>query len=300
MSTTPATFADVAGPSPETLIAGGFLASYREPTRSHYAMIVKQWYAWCADKGFRPMEAQRPHFELWMREMEEVQKLKPSTICGKVGCISQLYKYAVIDGYLPASPCQWIKRPPVQRMSTTNGLSRPELLRVLDLAKASGPQDHAIMCILGLNGLRVGELCAITVEDIGREGGYHTIKIVREKSHEPAVIPLSPRTSWAVEQTMWGRHSGPLFMLRGEVPIDRRGVDRIVKRLAKQAGITKRVSPHSLRHTFITLALDAGVNVRNVRNSVGHSDDRMVAYYDRNRESLTLNATHMVSAFVEG
>jgi len=214
--------------------------------------------------------------------------------------VGQLSNYAVIDGYLPASPCQWIKRPSVPRQSTTNGLTRPELLRVLDLAKASTPQDHAIMCILGLNGLRVGELVAIQIEDVGRAGGYHTIEITREKSHEPAVIPLAPRTSWAVEQTMYGRKAGPLFMLRGELPMDRRGVDRIVKRLAKEAGITKRISPHSLRHTFITLALDAGVNVRNVRNSVGHSDDRMVAYYDRNRESLTLNATHMVSAFVEG
>src|SRR5437764_14892084 len=116
---------------------------------------------------------------------------------------------------------------------------------------------------------------------------------MREKSHEPAVVPLAPRTSWAVEQCLYGRKSGPLFMLRGEVAMDRRGVDRIVKRLAKQAGITKRVSPHSLRHTFITLALDAGVNIRNVQNSVGHADARMVAYYDRNKASLSQNAKHM-------
>lgn len=300
MDSTLATYADLRGPTPESVIAAGFLASYREPTRSHYGMVVDQWFQWCYGKGIAPMDAQRPHFELWMREMEEVKGLKPSTVNGKMVAVGQFYKYAVLDGYLPASPCQWVKRPPVPRMSTTNGLTRPELLKVLDLAKQSCPQDHAVMCILGLNGLRVGELCAIRIEDIGRAGGYHTITIVREKSNDGAVIPLAPRTSWAVEQTMWGRTSGPLFMQRGEVPMDRRGVDRIVKRLTKQAGITKRVSPHSLRHTFITLALDAGVSVRNVRNSVGHVDDRMVAYYDRNRESLTLNATHMVSAFVEG
>jgi site-specific recombinase XerD len=98
---------------------------------------------------------------------------------------------------------------------------------------------------------------------------------------------------------MYGRVSGPLFMLRGELPMDRRGADRIVKRLAKKAGITKRVSPHSLRHTFITLALDAGVSVRDVQNSVGHADARMVSYYDRNKDSLTRNATHSVAAWVE-
>lgn len=300
MNSTLATADDLRGPSTDRIFAAGFLARYREPTRSHYAMVVRQWFAWCDKHGVRPLEAQRPHLELWMREMEEVSGLKLSTINGKITAIGQFYRYAVLDGLLPASPAQWVKRPSVPRQSTTNGLTRPELLRVLDLAKASCPQDHAIMCILGLNGIRVGELTAIRIEDIGRDGGYHTVKIVREKSQEGAVIPLAPRTSWAVEQTMYGRKSGPLFMLRGELPMDRRGVDRIVKRLAKQAGIDKRISPHSLRHTFITLALDAGVSVRNVRNSVGHSDDRMVAYYDRNRESLTLNATHMVSAFIEG
>lgn len=170
---------------------------------------------------------------------------------------------------------------------------------MLELAKQSSAQDHAIMCVLGYNGLRVGELCAIQVDDIGMMGGYLTIKLVREKSHEVAVVPLAPVTSQAVQKVMYGRTSGPLFRLRGEVPMDRRGVDRIVKRLCKKAGITKRVSPHSLRHTFITLSLDAGAAVRDVQNSVGHADMRMVSYYDRNKTSLARNSTHLVSAWVE-
>ena len=299
MDSTLATFEDLRGPSPESVIAAGFLVRYREPTRSHYAAIVKQWFAWCHDKGLAPMDAQRVHVELWMREMEEVKGLKLSTVSGKITTIKMLYNFAVMDNYLVANPCQWVKRPSVPRQSTTNGLTRTELFRIVDCAKESSVQDEAIMCILGYNGLRVGELCAIQVDDIGMLNGYHTVKIVREKSMEPAVIPLAPRTSWAVQRAMYGRVSGPLFMLRGEVPMDRRGVDRIVKRLAKKAGITKRVSPHSLRHTFITLALDAGVSVRDVQNSVGHADARMVSYYDRNKDSLTRNATHSVAAWVE-
>lgn len=300
MDSTLATSDDLRGPSADRLLAASFLARFREPTRSHYGMCVRQWFAWCDEHGIRPLEAQRAHIELWMRELEEVKGLKLSTINGKITAVGGLYRCAVLDGLLPASPAQWVKRPSVPRMSTTNGLTRPEALKMMELAKQSSVQDHAIMCILILNGLRVGELCAIQVEDVGREGGYHTIKIVREKSGKPAVIPLAPRTSWAVEQTMYGRTTGPLFMLRGELPMDRRGVDRIVKRLGKLAGIDKRISPHSMRHTCVTLMLDAGVSVRNVRNTIGHSDDRMVAYYDRNRESLTMNGTHMVAAFVEG
>lgn len=290
---------DLLGPGPDAVIAAGFLVKYRQPTREHYALIVRQWYDWCAAHQLRPMAATRAHIELWMRELEEIQGLKPSTVNGKIGCISQLYRYAVIDEYIPASPAQWIKRPTVARQSTTNSLTRPELLRVLDLAKESSPQDHAVMCILGLNGLRVGELCAIQIEDVGRRDGYHTISIIRKKTNEPAVIPLAPRTSWAVEQTMWGRQSGPLFLLRDEQPIDRRGVDRIVKRLCKKAGITKRVHPHSLRHTFVTLSLNAGADARQVQKSVGHSDVRMVSYYDRDKDSLAKNTTHLVAAFLE-
>lgn len=297
--TTLATRADVRGATPDDIIRAGFLASYTDPTRSHYQMVIDQWYAWCALHGFRPLEAQRVHFELWMRELDEVRGLKASTISGKIGCVTQFYKHAVIDGYLAGSPCQWIKRPSVARRSTTNALTRPELLRVLEFAKETGPQDHAIMCILGLNGLRVSELCGIQLEDIGREAGFHTIKIIRAKSHEPATIPMAPRTSWAVEQASWGRTSGPLFMLRGGVPMDRRGVDRIVKRLAKKAGIEKRLSPHSFRHTFITLSLDAGADARSVQKSVGHADVRMTSYYDRAKDSLAKNTTHLVAAFLE-
>jgi site-specific recombinase XerD len=100
--------------------------------------------------------------------------------------------------------------------------------------------------------------------------------------------PFSPRTS------------GPIFLCRTGEPLDRRGADRIVKRIGKAASVTKRISPHSLRHTFITLALDAGVSVRDVQNSVGHRDARQVSYYDRNKASLPRNATHFVAAYVEG
>lgn len=71
-------------------------------------------------------------------------------------------------------------------------------------------------------------------------------------------------------------------------------------RIARVAGIEKRITPHSLRHTFTTLALNAGVPARDVANSRGDSDLRQVSYYDRDKDSLSRNATHMVAAFVDG
>lgn len=83
--------------------------------------------------------------------------------------------------------------------------------------------------------------------------------------------------------------------------MDRYAADRTVKRLAKRAGITKRISPHSLRHSFfITAALDAGVPLRDVEEAASHADPRTTMRYDRARQSLDRHATYIVAAFVAG
>lgn len=64
--------------------------------------------------------------------------------------------------------------------------------------------------------------------------------------------------------------------------------------------LKKRISPHSFRHAFVTLSLDCGVSERDIQNSTGHADPRMISYYDRNRESLARNATHALTAYVAG
>ena len=80
--------------------------------------------------------------------------------------------------------------------------------------------------------------------------------------------------------------------------MDRYAADRAVKRLSKRAGITKRVSPHSLRHSVITAALDAGVPFRDVQEAASHADPRTTMRYDRARQSLDRHATYIVAALV--
>src|SRR3990172_9537169 len=73
---------------------------------------------------------------------------------------------------------------------------------------------------------------------------------------------------------------------------------RIVKRLAKRGGIDKNISPHSLRHSFITAALDAGVALRDVQEAASHADPRTTMRYDRARRSLDRHATYIVATFL--
>jgi integrase/recombinase XerD len=73
-----------------------------------------------------------------------------------------------------------------------------------------------------------------------------------------------------------------------------------VRRVARRAGITKPVDPHTLRHAFITAALDAGVPLRDVQEAASHADPRTTMRYDRARGTLDRHATYIVAAYVAG
>jgi integrase/recombinase XerD len=73
-----------------------------------------------------------------------------------------------------------------------------------------------------------------------------------------------------------------------------------VRRVAHRAGIAKRVGPHTLRHAFITAALDAGVPLRDVQEAASHADPRTTMRYDRARVSLDRHATYIVATFLAG
>jgi site-specific recombinase XerD len=75
---------------------------------------------------------------------------------------------------------------------------------------------------------------------------------------------------------------------------------RFVRRLARHAGIDKTISPHSLRRSFITASLDAGVPLRDVQEAASHADPRTTMRYDRARQSLDRHATYTVATFVAG
>jgi integrase/recombinase XerD len=79
--------------------------------------------------------------------------------------------------------------------------------------------------------------------------------------------------------------------------MNRSAAARIVRRLANRAGIAKAVSPHVLRHSFVTNALDAGVPLRDVQHAARHSDPRTTSRYDHGRQALDTHATYVLVAF---
>ena len=132
------------------------------------------------------------------------------------------------------------------------------------------------------------------------ERGHRTLTITR-KGGKIVTIPLAPRTARAVDLCVSERDEGPMFLnWDGGRRLDRHAATRIVRRLAKGAGIEKRVTPHSLRHSFITAALDAGVALRDVQEAASHADPRTTMRYDRARGSLDRHATYIVATFLAG
>jgi integrase/recombinase XerD len=123
---------------------------------------------------------------------------------------------------------------------------------------------------------------------------------VTRKGGKEIVAPLAPRTARTVYLAVGERQHGPIFTVDDGDRMDRHQAARIVARLARRAGIDKRISPHSLRHSFITAALDAGVPLRDVQEAASHADPRTTMRYDRARRSLDRHATYIVATFVAG
>ena len=87
-------------------------------------------------------------------------------------------------------------------------------------------------------------------------------------------VPLAPRTARAIDLVVGERTEGPILLGPHGQRLDRHGASRIVRRIARHADICKRVGPHTLRHAFITAALDAGVPLRDVQEAASHADPR--------------------------
>jgi len=158
------------------------------------------------------------------------------------------------------------------------------------------PDERALISLLALNGLRVSEATGADIEALGVERGHRTLVVTRKGGkggHRPARAAYRAGDRPGLSASAARDRSSCLRM-------DRHGAGRIVRRVARRAGITKPVGPHTLRHAFITAALDAGVPLRDVQEAASHADPRTTMRYDRARGTLDRHATYIVAAYVAG
>jgi integrase/recombinase XerD len=211
----------------------------------------------------------------------------------------RVYRYAVEAELLDHSPAAHVRRPRIDYESHATGLDRNELGALLVAAGLGTAAEHALVSLLALNGLRVSEAAGADIESLGTERGHRTLVITR-KGGKVVTIPLAPRTARAIDLAIGERCEGPIFLTIDGRRLDRHSARRIVRRVARHAGIAKNVGPHTLRHAFITAALDAGVPLPEVQEAASHADPRTTMRYDRARASLDRHATYIVAAYVAG
>jgi site-specific recombinase XerD len=151
-----------------------------------------------------------------------------------------------------------------------------------------------------------GRARATITRRLGTIAGFYRYAVEEDLlEHSPAAHVRRPRLDYdphvtGLDLAVSERVDGPIFFTPNGQRLDRHGAARIVRRVAIRAAITKPVGPHTLRHAFITAALDAGVPLRDVQEAASHADPRTTMRYDRARGSLDRHATYIVAAYLAG
>jgi len=254
----------------ERLALAGFLAGYSGLTREAYELDLRQYASWCHQHHLRLLQARRADIECFARDLETRGRAR-ATITRRLCTIAGFYKYAVKEDLLEHSPAAHVRRPRLDYDSHANGLDRNELGALLVAARLGSPGEHALVSLLALNGLRVSEATGANIEALGVERGHRTLVITR-KGGKMVTIQLAPRTrgqsTWLSASAWTGRSSAARTGSgwTGTAPPGSSG------EWPAAPGSANPVGPHTLRHAFITAALDAGVPLRDVQEAASHAE----------------------------
>ena len=276
------------------LAAVAFLARYGGRTLESYRADLRQFFQWCHGVGVAPLAATRAHIELYRAWMDE-RGLAPSTVDRRLSTVCGYYRFAHIDGRIPANPAQYVRRPRVHP-AAQRGMDRGELASFLYTAERTSPMHAALAVLLGLERPagqrslrrqhRGPRLRTRPPHPADRRQGQQARRHPARATHRPHPRPgdrrTRRRTDPAAPQRRPPRH--PHRLPLGALGRQRAGLDR--------------VHPHMLRAAFIMAALDAGVPLRDVQIAARHADPRTTTVYDRRRQNYDRHAAYAVVAFV--
>lgn len=295
--------------TPALVLRDDWLTSYPRPeTRRAYLADVTAFLDWCHAAGVDPLEASRVDGNLYRDYLIALGTLAATTIDRKLSACRSFYDYAVEEDAAAGNPFATVGRLASPGESTTPWLSREEMKRLLVVARDWHMRDFVLVSLLGLNGLRVSEAIAADAEHLGHSDGLRTLRIIR-KGSKVGIVPLAPEVDDAIEQLLGGRRKGPIISRltrRGAIanppaPISREAAHKRLRKLAEWADVNPAISPHSLRHGFITLALADGSPLHVVQLAAGHSSPTTTMHYQRDGLSLKSNPSlSLAEGLLEG
>lgn len=282
-------------------LLGAWLASYGSThTRDAYRRDARIFLGYLEATGLDLLAVRRPHVDVFART-RQVAGDAPATLNRRLAAVSALYAYAVDDGVLTGNPAERVRRVAVDAdHSTTAALTRREAEDLLGAAREHSPRAHALVDLLLSTGVRISEALEAKLSALSTDR-----LVITRKGGKAAVIPLPEHTVEALrvmagatgmELARGNETDRWLFATTGDRSWARTDAAKLLTRLAIRAGITKKVSPHVLRHTHATLALDLGVALHHLQDSLGHADPRTTRRYDHTRRRLEHSSAHRVGA----
>ncbi len=193
-----------------------------------------------------------------------------TTRARKLASIREFFRFVDAQGLVAKNPTLGVQTPKKERGSRT-ALRSDEYTKLLSLAGAN-PRDYAILQVFLQTGIRVSELCALTRSDLDFEA--RRVQIGNGKGQKARTIELEKKGIQAIKSYLTVRPEGlpdELFLNYQGEPLGARGVRKMLAKYLKASGITKKISPHSLRHTFATYKAERGVSPYVLREWLGHA-----------------------------
>jgi integrase/recombinase XerD len=244
------------------------------------------------------MAVKRAHLDLYVRWMQAQGRWAESTISRRIGTVCGMYRYAVMEDYLPKDPSLAVVRPAVDRDKQRRTWLNPvQFAQLLKAAQSAGPTEHLLVALLGMMGLRVGEACSLNVEHLTIEAGYTVLHFIG-KGNKAAHVPVPVPAMRALEQVVKDRDLGPMLLNMTGARMDRSCSARMLRRLARRADITVDITPHGLRRTFVTTGLLLKVPLYEMQLAARHVSPTTTALYDMAKNNPDRLATHQVAGYL--
>jgi integrase/recombinase XerD len=234
-----------------------------------------------------PDQALADHISRLLRQLHDAG-LSPSTLARNLTSIRQFHRFLLRRGAALHDPTESLEPPRVERR-IPDFLTIEEIEQLMagpDLDEPLGQRDRAILELLYASGLRVSELIALPRSGLDTKADL--VRVQDTKGHE-RLVPLGRQALFhlgrylsSVRPRLEREHSGEALFLNAQGrALSRMGIWKILQAAAARAGLTKKISPHTLRHSFATHLLERGANLRDVQELLGHADVATTQIYAR-------------------
>jgi len=219
--------------------------------------------------------------------------LSARSLARLISALRSFFRFLVLSGFLKKDPTSQLTTPStwlaLPKFLTVGEVET--LLQAPDEKKARGVRDRAMLEVLYGAGLRVSELATLRLAEINLEDGF---LVCRGKGGKERIVPLGRSACGAVRRYLdevrplvdpGGRED--LFLSRRGGPFTRQGIWKLLRQYAGKAGLSAKISPHVLRHSFATHLLERGADLRSVQLMLGHSQITTTQIYTHvSRERL--------------